>query len=119
MATAITFAGRLIQLIDFAHKIAEQMSRATFGFATEDFLAATRVGQEAEGILVQLNDNVIILNFRALQAQRVKEMQRKLLDLSVKKIGLERGEDHEELEGLNNDVDLWLGRYGVSTSSMF
>jgi hypothetical protein len=82
---AVFIVGQLVDLLSFARKLAEQVKRATFGFATEDFLAATRVGQEAEGFLVQLNDNVIILNFRALRAQRVKEMQRKRLDLSAQK----------------------------------
>jgi hypothetical protein len=95
---------------------------AAFGFAAEDLQSATEVGQQAMGALVTAQghgDNVIILNFRALQAQRVKEMQAKLLDLSVKKIRQREGEDQEELEGLNNEVDVWLDRYGLSTSFLF
>ncbi|KAL2066389.1 hypothetical protein VTL71DRAFT_2460 [Oculimacula yallundae] len=83
---------------------------ATFGFRAEDLQTATDVGQqalEARGY----GDNVIILNFRALQAQRIKEIQAKLLDLSARKIKSLAGRDGEEPEEFNNDVDVWLSRY--------
>ena len=107
---AFAVFGRVVELL------------ATFGFGAEDLQAATQVGlaaRDAQGH----GDNIIILNFRALQAQRIKEIQAKLLELSSERISLEREPDHadkvNELERLNNNVDFWLDRYGLSTTFLF
>lgn len=90
---------------------------ASFGFGAEDLKAATEVGQQA--ILAQGNgDSIIILSFRALQAQRIKEMQARLLELSFQKLHFV-GPGRSVNDEVHAEIDSLLNSYGLSTRAPF
>ena len=107
----------------------------SFGWSIGDLIAATtltvQLAQTLTAQQVQEDaDSVIILSFRALQAQRIKELQQELLDLSVKKVQhfdrllipgkaeVTSGDEPDEIRirkvrDFNEAIDAKLGRYGL------
>ena len=85
------------------------------GFSTRDFRAATKLATNALALLAENEanqDSVIILSFRSLQAQRIKESQEELLQISIYKVkhlnsaapGSSAAVNHEaRLDGLLNN----------------
>ena len=98
----------------------------SFGFGVGDFLGATQLATdvlEALGALLESEANqnsVIILSFRALQAQRIKELQQELYQKSlykVQRINSPRpltADDDEEFRHMIPELDKLLNDYGWS-----
>jgi|SRR5579862_9309678 len=97
----------------------------SFGFSIGDFRAATELATNTLGLLTAENEanqnSVIILSFRSLQAQRIKELQQKLHQISlvrVRALGLAAPESdagrsrEDELRAINRDLDDLLSGYG-------
>jgi hypothetical protein len=109
-------------------------AQMSFGFSAGDFLAATKLNGKIINEIRESRefDVIIVLSFRALQAQRINEMQGLLLQLSREKIALKEDllNRHDEeprisssLEVLNNNIDkyskascerLWMVKYSTT-----
>jgi hypothetical protein len=99
----------------------------SFGFGIGDFIAATQLATNSlEWLAASENDanqdSVIILSFRSLQVQRIKELQRELYQISLDRVQAlssaapesnTAGRD-EELGGINMHLDSLLCKYGSS-----
>ena len=95
----------------------------SFGFGVGDFRAATELALNVLDLLRapenQDNpDSVIILSFRSLQAQRIKELQEELYQISLEKVRRLNAAPAEStnIEGLEDDrhLDHLLNVYGWS-----
>ena len=96
-----------------------------FGFGVSDFIAATRLATDIFASLQALEneanqDSVVILSFRSLQAQGIKELQQELYQISLYKVqrlnspGPATAVDDEELTTINKDLDRLLNNYSWS-----
>ena len=93
-----------------------------FGFGVDDFIAATELATKVLASLGALEneanqDSVIILSFRSLQAQRIKELQQELYQISlykVQRLNSPEPVEDEELRPVNSDLDRLLHNYGWS-----
>ena len=100
--------------------------RMSFGFSIGDFRAATGVALNVlesyrvfRGTENEDNpDSVIILSFRSLQAQRIKELQVELYQISLEKVrqldSAPGGSTDQEVLLLNGKLDHLLNIYGWS-----
>lgn len=92
----------------------------SFGFSIGDFIAATQIATTLWDSLKAVPDrnSVIILSFRSLQAQRIKELQKELYQASVDRIEAlrlaapESNEADSVLGPINSQVDCLLNSYG-------
>jgi hypothetical protein len=94
------------------------LTSMSFGFSIGDFIAATELATKTLGLLAasenEANQNsVIILSFRSLQAQRIKELQQELYRISLNRVqALSKNE--ATLEDINMRLDVLLNQYGWS-----
>ena len=104
------------------HRIRTNMS---FGFSVGDFIAATQLATDVYASLRALDnkanqDSVIILSFRSLQAQRIKELQQELYQISLDRVHILNGPgpaasvDDDALRVTNEHLDRLLNNYGWS-----
>lgn len=85
-----------------------------FGFSSANFESATILAKDSLAALENdqgNGDSVIVLNFRALQAQRIKDLQAELVELS--KARLAGGQPEDVRKTLNGSIDLMMDRYGI------
>jgi hypothetical protein len=97
----------------------------SFGFSVGDFIAATQIAKRQLDILTASQsesdkDSVIVLSFRSLQAQRIKDLQFELSKLSLRKM---QNINTPTTDGsdvpLNAEIDAKLNDYGVFGPSLF
>lgn len=113
----------------------------SFGFSVGDFIAATTLATTASDLLTGSEekgdrDSIIILSFRSLQAQRIKELQEELLRISQRRVeilqatslagnvttgvpaptGLHGERDITVVRDINSDLDVLLNHYGLCFS---
>ena len=104
----------------------------SFGFGVGDFVAATQLATQTLGFLGSSDENdnsVIILSFRSLQAQRIKELQQELYQISLDRVqvitsaapkldtGVQADGRDTELRHVNTVLDVRLNEYGESGAS--
>lgn len=95
----------------------------SLGFSIGDFRAATELALNVMTLLRAPEnednpDSVIILSFRSLQAQRIKELQEELYQISLERVRLlnlaDAGSTIHEGLAVNRDLDRSLNNYGWS-----
>jgi hypothetical protein len=86
----------------------------SFGFSVGDFIAASQPGfQVLEALREERDDGaIVVLSFRALQAQRIDEMQQEFHDLSTTRLAAIGNANNEEWLNLNARIDHGLNNYG-------
>lgn len=99
----------------------------SFGFSVGDFISATRLATDTLSSLLAAQDepnqdSVIILSFRSLQAQRIKELQQELYRISLDRVralqspapvaGAQVDDEESPLRDINARLDLLLNNYG-------
>jgi hypothetical protein len=106
----------VIDLISYTINIAGDINfyYVGFGFSSADFESATILATDSLAALENdqgNGDSVIVLNFRALQAQRIKDLQAELVELS--KARLAGGQPEDVRKTLNGSINLMVDRYGI------
>ena len=115
MASILATLRAMISLTHFVHSI-ENAHIIDFGFSSANFESATILAKDSLAALEHEQgegDSVIVLNFRALQAQRIKELQAELVELSMAKLA--GGQPEDERKTLNSTIDLLIDRYGINS----
>lgn len=104
----------------------------SFGFSSGDFIAATEVATKTLQFLAASEDHanknsVIILSFRSLQAQRIKELQENLYQISLERVRalgsavsesnvVRNNYDINNINYINHNLDQQLKEYGLSSA---
>ena len=93
----------------------------SFGFSFSDFQIATKLATDALALLAENEsnkDSVVVLSFRSLQAQRIKELQQELLQISIFKVQNPNlaalGSSAADTYGGDSRLDGLLNDYGWS-----
>lgn len=100
-------------IIRLVRATANTIYPSKYMFTAGDLQEATEIAIRTEHALgiIQTGESAISLNFRALQAQRIQEMQARLVTLSTEKINPTTSQ--EVSRTLNDEMDDMLDQYGV------
>lgn len=79
----------------------------SFGFGVGDFLTATQLSFDVIKQIreARTDDAVVVFSFRALQAQRIDEMQEELLELSSAKLEISQARNNLDLQGIDERME--------------
>jgi hypothetical protein len=95
------------------------VSGLALGAAQNSFQFYQNVANLLDAIRREQQDSVIVLSFRPLQAQRIENLQREIIELTREKQELERAAaDSATRKALDKELDVKLHVYGIYIHTM-